>query len=125
MLELKKVYNRGFWNGYYLGQQLGEWSIGSGSHATQKKVYIGKGMHFFPKPQIGEFKIEAYDISIGDTILITGPTTGAKEIQVTEMMVNDERLQKGTKGDSVTIPLGFRIRPSDKLYKIVENKPMV
>jgi len=125
MRELEKVYNRGFWNGYYLGQQLGEWSIGSGSHATQKKVYIGKGTHFFPKPQIGEFKIEAYDISIGDTILITGPTTGAKEIQVTEMMVNDERLQKGTKGDSITIPLGFRIRPSDKLYKIVENKPMV
>lgn len=125
MRELEKVYNRGFWNGYYLGQQLGEWSIGSGSHATQKKVYIGKGMHFFPKPQIGEFKIEAYDISIGDTILITGPTTGAKEIQVTEMMVNNESLQKGTKGDSVTIPLGFRIRPSDKLYKIVENKPMV
>jgi len=122
MQELEKVYNRGFWNGYYLGQQLGEWSIGSGSHATQKKVYIGKGMHFFPKSQIGEFKIEAYDISIGDTILITGPTTGAKEIIVNEMLVNDEKLQKGTKGDSVTIPLGFRIRPSDKLYKMVENK---
>lgn len=122
MLELEKVYNRGFWNGYYLGQKLGEWSIGSGSHATQKKVYIGKGVHFFPKPKIGEFKIEAYDISIGDTILITGPTTGAKEIQVSEMMVNDQKLSKGIKGDSVTIPLGFRIRPSDKLYKIVENK---
>ena len=122
MQELEKVYNRGFWNGYYLGQKLGEWSIGSGSQATQKKVYIGKGIHFFPKPQIGEFKIEAYDISIGDTILITGPTTGAKELLVSEMMVNDKKLTKGTKGDSVTIPLGFRIRPSDKLYKIVENK---
>ena len=122
MQELEKVYNRGFWNGYYLGQRLGEWSIGSGSHATQKKVYIGKGTHFFPKPQIGEFKIEAYDISIGDTILITGPTTGVKELVVNEMMVNDKKLTKGTKGDSVTIPLGFRIRPSDKLYKIVENK---
>jgi putative protease len=122
MQELEKVYNRGFWNGYYLGQKLGEWSIGSGSHASQKKVYIGKGIHFFPKPQIGEFKIEAYDISIGDTILITGPTTGAKEIEVSDMMVNDQKLSKGSKGDSVTIPLGFRIRPSDKLYKIVENK---
>ncbi|WP_445955831.1 peptidase U32 family protein [Yeosuana sp.] len=122
MQNLEKVYNRGFWNGYYLGQKLGEWSDGSGSHATQKKVYIGKGTHFFPKPQIGEFKIEAYDISIGDTILITGPTTGAKEIEVNDMMVNDEKLTKGTKGDLVTIPLGFRIRPSDKLYKIVENK---
>ncbi|HEX9600990.1 MAG TPA: peptidase U32 family protein [Mariniflexile sp.] len=122
MQELEKVYNRGFWNGYYLGQKLGEWSEGSGSHATQKKVYIGKGTHFFPKSQIGEFKIEAYDITVGDTILITGPTTGAKEFEVTEMMVNDSKLSKGTKGDLVTIPLGFRIRPSDKLYKIVENK---
>lgn len=122
MQELEKVYNRGFWNGYYLGQKLGEWSIGSGSHANQKKVYIGKGVHYFPKSQIGEFKIEAYDISMGDTILITGPTTGVKEIVVTEMLVNDKKLEKGSKGDSITIPLGFRIRPSDKLYKIVENK---
>lgn len=122
MQELEKVYNRGFWSGYYLGQKLGEWSKGSGSHATQKKVYIGKGMHFFPKAEIGEFKIEAYDINIGDTILITGPTTGAQELEVTEMLVNDEKLETGSKGDSVTIPLPFRIRPSDKLYKIVENK---
>jgi putative protease len=122
MQELEKVYNRGFWNGYYLGQKLGEWSNGSGSHASQKKVYIGKGMHFYPKVNIGEFKIEAYNIALGDTILVTGPTTGAQEMEVKEMMVNDERLEKGTKGDSVTIPLEFRIRPSDKLYKIVENR---
>jgi len=122
MLELEKVYNRGFWSGYYLGQKLGEWSKGSGSHATQKKVYIGKGMHYFPKPKIGEFKIEAYDITVGDTILITGPTTGAQEMEVKEMFVNDVNAEKGKKGDSVTIKLNFRIRPSDKLYKIVENK---
>ena len=122
MLELEKVYNRGFWNGYYLGQKLGEWSKGSGSHATLKKVYLGKGVHFFPKVNIGEFKIEAYDISVGDTILVTGPTTGAQELKIKEMLVNDEKLNIGTKGDSVTIPLEFRIRPSDKLYKIVENK---
>jgi len=122
MQELEKVYNRGFWNGYYLGQKLGEWSKGSGSHATQKKVYIGKGMHFYTKAKIGEFKIEAYDIALGDNILITGPTTGAQELEVKEMLVNDEKLEKAIKGDSVTIPLEFRIRPSDKLYKIVENK---
>lgn len=122
MQELEKVYNRGFWSGYYLGQKLGEWSKGSGSHATQKKVYIGKGMHFFPKSMIGEFKIEAFDLTIGDTILITGPTTGAKEVVVREMLVNDEKQIKGTKGDSITMPLEFRIRPSDKLYKIVETK---
>lgn len=107
---------------FYLGQKLGEWSEGSGSYATQKKVYIGKGVHYFPKPQIGEFQIEAYDLSVGDTILITGPTTGAKEIEVKEMMVNDKNASKGCKGDSITIPLGFRIRPSDKLYKIVQTK---
>ena len=122
MQELEKVYNRGFWSGYYLGQKLGEWSKGSGSHATQKKVYIGKGVHFYPKAKVGEFKIEAYDLSIDDTILITGPTTGAKEFQLKQMLVNDEPLLKGTKGDSITIPLDFRIRPSDKLYKVVENK---
>jgi U32 family peptidase len=122
MLELEKVYNRGFWSGYYLGQKLGEWSKGSGSHATQKKVYLGKGMHYFPKSNIGEFKIEAYDIIVGDTILITGPTTGAQEMEVKEMFVNDVKGDKGQKGDSVTIPIDFRIRPSDKLYKIIENK---
>lgn len=122
MQELEKVYNRGFWSGYYLGQKLGEWSNGSGSHATQKKVYLGKGTHYYPKANIGEFKIEAFDIAIGDTILITGPTTGAKEMEVTEMMVNDVKSDKGSKGDLVTIPMAFRIRPSDKLYKIVENK---
>jgi putative protease len=122
MQDLEKVYNRGFWSGYYLGQKLGEWSKGSGSHATQKKVYVGKGVHYFPKAKIGEFKIEAYDVSLGDTILITGPTTGAKEFELKEMLVNDKPQEKGTKGDAITIPLDFRVRPSDKLYKIVENK---
>ncbi len=122
MQELEKVYNRGFWSGYYLGQKLGEWSKGSGSHATQKKVYVGKGVHYFPKAKIGEFKIEAYDVSLGDTVLITGPTTGAKELELKEMLVNDKPQEKGTKGDAITIPLDFRVRPSDKLYKIVENK---
>ncbi|WP_396602678.1 peptidase U32 family protein [Algibacter sp. R77976] len=122
MQTLETVYNRGFWNGYYLGQKLGEWSKGSGSHATQKKVYIGKGTHFFPKAKVGEFKIEAYNINVGDTILITGPTTGAQELVVDEFLVNDAKLTEGTKGDLVTIKLPFRIRQSDKLYKIVENK---
>ena len=119
MLDLEKVYNRGFWSGYYLGQKLGEWSNGSGSHATQKKVYVGKGMHYFPKTNIAEFKIEAYEIAIGDTILITGPTTGAKEMEITQMFINDIVGEKALKGDSCTFKIDFRIRPSDKLYKIV------
>ena len=122
MTELEKVYNRGFWSGYYLGQKLGEWSEANGSKATQKKVYVGKGEHYFPKTGIGEFKIEAYDLKIGDTVLITGPTTGVEEFELTQMMVNDQTLQKATKGDSITIPLPFRVRPSDKLYKIVKTE---
>ena len=122
MEELKKVYNRGFWSGYYLGQKLGEWSNVPGSQATQKKVYIGKGMHYFPKSNIGEFKIEAYDLKVGDQILITGPTTGSQEMEVSEMMVNDAKSEQASKGDSVTMPLDFRIRLSDKLYKIVKTE---
>ena len=122
MSELEKVYNRGFWSGYYLGQKLGEWSESNGSKATQKKVYVGKGTHFFPKSNIGEFKIEAYDIKVGDTLLIQGPTTGTHELALSEMMVNDLQSQKATKGDSITLPLPFRIRPSDKLYKVVQQE---
>jgi putative protease len=119
--ELEKVYNRGFWSGYYLGQKLGEWSDVDGSKATQKKVYIGKGVHYFPKTKIAEFKIEAYDLSIGDRILITGPTTGVEEFDLNEMLVNDKKLNMAKKGDSCTIPVDFRIRLSDKLYKIVRS----
>ncbi|TYP98993.1 putative protease [Tenacibaculum adriaticum] len=122
MSELEKVYNRGFWSGYYLGQKLGEWSDGSGSKATQKKIYIGKGVHFFPKPSIAEFKIEAYDIKLGDTILITGPTTGVREFELSEMLVNDKQQEIAKKGDLCTIPTKFRVRSSDKLYKIVQEK---
>ncbi|WP_224484747.1 peptidase U32 family protein [Robertkochia aurantiaca] len=119
MEELKKVYNRGFWNGYYLGQKLGEWSDGPGSQATQKKVYIGKGEHFFPKAGIAQFKIEAYDIKVGDKLLVTGPTTGVQEFQLTEMMVDDQKAEQAKKGDSCTFKTDFRVRLSDKLYKIV------
>ena len=121
MEELATVYNRGFWSGYYLGQKLGEWSDTSGSNATQKKVYVGKGVHYFPKANISEFKIEAYDIKKGDKILITGPSTGAQELIIEEMFVNDVDAEKATKGDSCTLRVPFRIRLSDKMYKIVEN----
>lgn len=121
MQSLATVYNRGFWSGYYLGQKLGEWSDNPGSSATQKKVYVGKGMHYFPKSNIAEFKIEAYDIKKGDKLLITGPSTGAKEIILENFLVNDLTSEKATKGDSCTIKVPFRIRLSDKMYKIVES----
>lgn len=120
MEALRTVYNRGFWSGYYLGQKLGEWSETPGSHATQKKVYVGQGKHFFPKTNIAEFLIEAYDIKVGDRLLITGPTTGVKEFELTKMMVNDEFVQEAKKGDSCTFRTDFRVRSSDKLYKIVQ-----
>jgi len=120
MQALETVYNRGFWSGYYLGQELGEWSDIPGSAATQKKVYVGKGTHYFPKANVGQFKIEAYDIKIGDKILVTGPSTGAQEMIINEMFVNDLEAGKATKGDDCTFKMPFRIRMSDKLYKIVE-----
>jgi len=120
MKTLSTVYNRGFWSGYYLGQKLGEWSDNPGSSATQKKVYVGKGMHYFPKSGIAEFKIEAYDIKKGDKMLITGPTTGAQEFELDDFLVNDTLADKATKGDSCTFKVPFRIRLSDKLYKMVE-----
>lgn len=120
MKQLETVYNRGFWGGYYLGQELGEWSSENGSAATQKKVYIGKGRTFYSKSNIAEFLIEAYDLTIGDTILIQGPTTGSQEMVLEAMRVDEKPdAEKATKSDLVTFKTDFKVRPSDKLYKIV------
>ena len=122
MSRLETVYNRGFWSGYYLGQKLGEWSPNSGSNATQKKVYIGRVTHYYPKTSIAEFLIEAFDFNVGDKVLIQGPTTGSQEMVVESMMVEGKGdSQKATKSDVVTFKTDFRVRPSDKLYKIVKN----
>ncbi len=120
MKRLETVYNRGFWAGYYLGQELGEWSANSGSSATQKKVYVGKGRHFYPKSNVAEFMIEAYDLAVGDKILIQGPTTGSQEMVVDAMRVDQKpEAIKASKADVITFKTEFRVRPSDKLYKIV------
>ncbi len=122
MERLETVYNRGFWSGYYLGQKLGEWSENPGSNATQKKIYIGKGRHFYPKSNIAEFLIEAYDLSLGDRVLIQGPTTGSQEMIVEEMLIDQkEGATTATKSDIITFKTDFRVRPSDKLYKIVKQ----
>ena len=121
MDALNTVYNRGFWSGYYLGQKLGEWSNHNGSEATQKKIYIGKGTHYFPEAGVAEFKIEAYDIRKGDKILITGPSTGVEEVMIEDMYVNDLPFEKAIKGDNITLKLPFRVRMSDKLYKITQT----
>lgn len=121
MSRLETVYNRGFWSGYYLGQELGEWSDNSGSSATQKKVYIGKGRHFYPKSNVAEFLIEAYDLTVGDKVLIQGPTTGSQEMVIETMQVDEKPdSEKAIKSDIITFKTDFRVRPSDRLYKIVQ-----
>ncbi|AZI39290.1 MULTISPECIES: peptidase U32 family protein [Epilithonimonas] len=121
MSRLETVYNRGFWSGYYLGQELGEWSDNSGSSAIQKKVYVGKGRHFYPKSNIAEFLIEAYDLTVGDKVLIQGPTTGSQEMIVETMQVDEKpEANKASKSDLITFKTDFRVRPSDRLYKIIQ-----
>ncbi|MCB0650304.1 MAG: U32 family peptidase [Saprospiraceae bacterium] len=121
MKQLETVYNRGFWGGYYLGQKLGEWSGEPGSKATQKKVYLGKGIHYYPQPKVGHFRIEAHQLKAGDKILITGPTTGVIEMEVDELWVDEKIVAEAAKGADVTFNIEKVIRPSDKLYKIVQE----
>lgn len=120
MAQLETVYNRGFWSGYYLGQELGEWSDKPGSLATQKKVYIGRGVHYFSKRKIAHFKIESQSIKVGDSILITGPTTGVIETTLPAMRVDDKEVEIAERGANITFELDQVIRPSDKIYKMVE-----
>lgn len=118
--RLETVYNRGFWSGYYLGQKLGEWSDVHGSKATQKKVYLGKGLHYYTNLGVGTFKIESHQLKVGDKILITGKTTGVLESEIEEIQIDGQPVQKAKKGDTIAIKTLDKIRPSDKLYKLVE-----
>ena len=120
MSQLETVYNRGFWSGYYLGQELGEWSDKPGSLATTKKIYLGKGVHYYSKAKIAHFKMESQSVSVGDEILITGPTSGVVEIKLPPMRVDDQSVEKAERGDNITFELEQVVRPSDKLYKIVK-----
>lgn len=119
--RLASVFNRGFWDGYYLGQRLGEWSANYGSLATRKKVYIGKGTNYFPKIGVAEFLLETKDLEVGDEILITGPTTGVVEMKVPGIRVDEEPVQKARKGDRLSMPVDVKVRRSDKLYKWVSS----
>ena len=116
--RLSTVFNRGFWDGYYQGQKLGEWSKIYGSQATERKVYIGKAMKHFSKLGVGEFLIEAGEMKAGDKILITGPTTGAVYITLEDPRVNLESVEIVRKGDRVSFKVPGKVRPSDKLYRI-------
>ena len=117
--RLKTVFNRGFWNGYYLGQRLGEWSKNYGSEATERKVYAGRGIKYFSNIGVAEFLIEATEIKVGDKLLITGPTTGAMYVTLEEARVNLKPVDVVKKGVHVSFKVPSRIRPSDKLYRVV------
>ncbi len=116
--RLKTVFNRGFWDGYYLGQRLGEWSKTYGSEATERKVYVGKGIKYFSNIGVAEFLIEASEISVGDKLLITGPTTGAVFIDLDEIRYDLKPVQTAHKGEHISIKVPSKVRPSDKLYKL-------
>ena len=120
--RLKRVFNRGFWDGYYLGQTLGEWSDCHGSKATERKVYVGRGVKYYSKLGVAEFKIQAATLSVGDKILVTGPTTGALEAEVTEIRFDLQPVQTAHQGQHISIPLPQKIRPSDKLFRLIEDK---
>ena len=118
--RLSTVYNRGFWEGYYLGHKLGEWSANPGSAATEKKIYVGKGSKYYPNIKIGEFIIESGSVKTGDTLLITGPAVGMAKEKMETLIVNGLKNTIAVKGDKITFPFGIKISPQDKLYKIVE-----
>lgn len=118
--RLATVFNRGFWDGYYLGQRLGEWNDMYGSLATERKVYAGRGVKYFSKLGVGEFIIEAAEINKGDKLLVTGPTTGAVYFTASEIRYELGEVETAHKGEHVSIPVDVKIRPSDKLFKIVE-----
>ncbi len=119
--RLSRVFNRGFWDGYYLGQRLGEWSTHYGSQATLRKVYVGKCTNYFGKIGVAEFVLESQSLSVGDQILVTGSTTGAYEDKVSEIRTDLQAVETVEKGTIFSIKTKTPIRRNDKLYKLVAS----
>lgn len=119
--RLRTVFNRGFWDGYYLGRRLGEWTPHYGSEATKKKLYVAKGMKYFSKLGVADFLCETQQVSVGDEILITGPTTGALFMTLTEIQVDRKPVQTVTKGQRFSFKTEEKIRPSDKMFVLVDS----
>ena len=121
--RLSCVFNRGFWDGYYQGQLLGEWTKKPGSSATEKKTYCGKGIRYYSKLGVAEFKIEACELHRGDRILITGPTTGAVYATASEIRFDLRPVETAKKGWHISIPIPVKVRPSDKLFIVTSVEP--
>lgn len=121
--RLATVFNRGFWDGYYLGQRLGEWSEVYGSKAEKKKILLGKVTNYFANLQVGEFKIESFDLHVGEEILIQGPTTGTLQMKVEEIRVDLAPVEKVDKGMLCSIQVPEKVRRGDKIYKWVDTTP--
>ncbi len=120
--RLARVFNRGFWDGYYQGQTLGEWNKNYGSNATERKTYVGRGVKYFSKLGVAEFTCEAHEFSVGDRLLVTGPTTGVMYLTADEIRLELTPVQTAPKGTHVSIPVPAKIRPSDKLFLLTEVK---
>jgi putative protease len=120
--QLATVFNRGFWDGYYLGRKMGEWCDENGSKSSKKKIYLAKGLKYFEQAKVGEFQCESHSLSVGDEIMITGPTTGYIELKIEELRVDGKPTDKVVKGNIFTITSEEKIRPSDKLYKLVPEQ---
>ncbi len=119
--RLASVFNRGFWDGYYLGQRLGEWNKNYGSNATVRKVYVGRGVIYYSRLGVAEFTCDAAEFSVGDHLLITGPTTGVIYLDATEIRYELQPVETAHKGQHISIPVPAKIRPSDKLFKLVKE----
>jgi putative protease len=119
LLELDKVYNRGFWEGYFMGRKLGEWTKNPGSIATEKKIYLAKATKYFPKINVAEFLVETGTIKAGEPLMIIGRNIGSDKIVLDELIVNGEKREEAMKGDKITFPFPKALKSNDKLYKIV------
>jgi len=120
--RLGQVFNRGFWDGYYLGQRLGEWSKNYGSLATKRKLYVGKCTNYFANIGVAEFKLETSNLKVGDEIIITGTTTGVVQTVVTEIRADLDPVEEGKKGERVSVKIDTKLRRMDKLYKLIDAK---
>ncbi len=119
--SLGKIFNRGFWNGYYMGQRLGEWSSKYGSSASRVKRYVAKGVKWYSRLGVGEFFMEAGELCVGDEVVVTGPTTGALVFKVEDIRVDLKSVPRAVKGDAFSIPVPAKIRPADRLYRWEET----